>query len=248
MIVPQPRSGYFVAPRKAQPPVPPMSRPVQRPVEITQWDQVLTMLDARYDKSIIPFGGGSPDVTQPSLKPIWRELSRAIQHNLTEVLNYDELAGRRELREQIARLMLDGGSVVTADDLVLTSGCHSALSLALLSVCQPGHHRRGIPCYYGTMQMLRGLGLKTIEIPTDPETGISIEATELALDQWPIKGVILVPNCNNPLGFIMPDARKRAVLNLPNATISLFSRMIFTASWPPNTRARARSTSISTAG
>lgn len=123
-----------------------MSRPVQRPVEITQWDQVLTMLDARYDKTIIPFGGGSPDVTQPSLKPIWRELSRAIQHNLTEVLNYDELAGRRELREQIARLMLDGGSVVTADDLVLTSGCHSALSLALLSVCQPGgHHRRGIP-------------------------------------------------------------------------------------------------------
>ncbi|MDS6630768.1 GntR family transcriptional regulator [Klebsiella michiganensis] len=91
LIVPQPRSGYFVAPRKAQPPVPPMSRPVQRPVEITQWDQVLTMLDARHDKSIIPFGGGSPDVTQPSLKPIWRELSRAIQHNLSEVLNYDEL-------------------------------------------------------------------------------------------------------------------------------------------------------------
>ena len=214
MIVPQPRSGYFVAPRKAQPPVPPMSRPVQRPVEITQWDQVLTMLDARYDKSIIPFGGGSPDVTQPSLKPIWRELSRAIQHNLTEVLNYDELAGRRELREQIARLMLDGGSVVTADDLVLTSGCHSALSLALLSVCQPGDIIAvESPCYYGTMQMLRGLGLKTIEIPTDPETGISIEALELALDQWPIKGVILVPNCNNPLGFIMQDARKRAVLN-----------------------------------
>ncbi len=26
--------------------------------------------------------------------------------------------------------------------------------------------------------------------------------------------MILVPNCNNPLGFIMPDARKRAVLNL----------------------------------
>ncbi len=38
------------------------------------------------------------------------------------------------------------------------------------------------------MQMLRGLGLKTIEIPTDPETGISIEAPELALDQWPIGG------------------------------------------------------------
>lgn len=214
MIVPQPRSGYFVAPRKAQPPVPPMSRPVQRPVEITQWDQVLTMLDARYDKSIIPFGGGSPDVTQPSLKPIWRELSRAIQHNLTEVLNYDELAGRRELREQIARLMLDGGSVVTADDLVLTSGCHSALSLALLSVCQPGDIIAvESPCYYGTMQMLRGLGLKTIEIPTDPETGISIEALELALEyprprtihSWDIDGRVML--CSSFTKTIAPGLR-----------------------------------------
>ncbi len=109
--------------------------------------------------------------------------------------------------------MLDGGSVVTADDLVLTSGCHSALSLALLSVCQPGHHRRGIPCYYGTMQMLRGLGLKTIEIPPIRKPG---SASRPWSWRW-ISGrsrVILVPNCNNPLGFIMPDARKRAVLNL----------------------------------
>lgn len=30
LITPQPRSGYFVAQRKAQPPVPPMTRPVQR--------------------------------------------------------------------------------------------------------------------------------------------------------------------------------------------------------------------------
>ncbi|HEY4466610.1 MAG TPA: PLP-dependent aminotransferase family protein, partial [Klebsiella sp.] len=215
LITPQPRSGYFVAPRKAQPPVPPMSRPVQRPVEITQWDQVLTMLDARTDKNIILFGGGSPDVTQPSLKPLWRELSRVIQHNLCAVLNYDELAGRRELREQIARLMLDGGSHVSADDLVITSGCHNALSLAVLSVCQPGDIIAvESPAYYGTMQLLRGLGLKAIEIPTDPDNGISLEALELALDQWPIKGVVLVPNCNNPQGFIMPDSRKRAMLTL----------------------------------
>jgi DNA-binding transcriptional MocR family regulator len=64
------------------------------------------------------------------------------------------------------------------------------------------------------MQMLRGFDIKAIEIPTDPETGISIEALELALEQWPIKAVILVPNCNNPLGFIMPEARKRQVLAL----------------------------------
>ena len=118
-------------------------------------------------------------------------------------------------REQIARLMLDSGSVVTADDIIITSGCHNSMSLALMAVCKPGDIVAvESPCYYGSMQMLRGMGVKVIEIPTDPETGISVEALELALEQWPIKGIILVPNCNNPLGFIMPDARKRAVLSL----------------------------------
>ncbi|MBA7728468.1 PLP-dependent aminotransferase family protein [Citrobacter freundii] len=215
LITPQPRSGYFVAPRKAQPPVPPMSRPVQRPVEITQWDQVLDMLAGHADTSIVPFSSGVPDINQPSLKPLWRELSRVAQHNLRAVLGYDELPGCRELRQQIARLMLDGGSVVSADDIVITSGSQSGMSLALLTVCQRGDIVAvESPAYYGTMQLLRGLGIKVIEIPTDPDTGISIEALELALDQWPIKGVLLVPNCNNPLGFIMPDARKRAVLAL----------------------------------
>ncbi|SQB25964.1 GntR family transcriptional regulator [Citrobacter koseri] len=84
-----------------------------------------------------------------------------------------------------------------ADDIVITNGSQSGLSLALLTVCQAGDIVAvESPAYYGTMQLLRGLGIKVIEIPTDPDTGISIEALELALDQWPIKGVILVPNCN----------------------------------------------------
>ncbi len=215
LITPQPRSGYFITPRKAQPPVPAMTRPVQRPVDITQWDQVLDLLSARGDKSITAFGGGSPDVTQPSLKPLWRDMTRAVQHSTSDIFSYDTLPGRRELREQIARLMLDGGTVATSEDIVITNGCHAALSIALLAVCVPGDIVAvESPCYYGTMQLLRGFGIKTIEIPTDPQTGISIEALELALEQWPVKGVILVPNCNNPLGFIMPDARKRQILAL----------------------------------
>ena len=215
LITPQPRSGYFVAPRKAKPPVPAISRPVQRPVEVTQWDEVLTLLDARSDKEMLNFGGGAPDISQPTLKPLWREMARLVQHNQCDILSYDALQGRRELREQISRLMVDGGTVVDPEDIVITNGCHGALSIALLSVCKPGDIVAvESPSYYGTMQLLRGFGIKAMEIPTDPETGISIEALELALEQWPIKGVILVPNCSNPQGSIMPDARKKAILAL----------------------------------
>ncbi len=34
------------------------------------------------------------------------------------------------------------------------------------------------------------------------------------MEQWPIKVIQLTPNCNNPLGYVMPEARKRALLNL----------------------------------
>lgn len=215
LITAQPRSGYFVAPQKAPPPVPAASRPVQRPVEVTQWDQVYTLLEASKDPQIVSFGGGFPDASQPSLQPLWRELNRLIRQQPVEILNYDELAGNCELRSEIARLMLDSGSVVTGDDLIITSGCHNALSLALLAICKPGDIIAvESPAYYGTMQLLRSLGLKAIEIPTDPQSGLSVEALELALGQWPIKGVIVVPNCNNPLGFIMPEPRKRAIISL----------------------------------
>jgi DNA-binding transcriptional MocR family regulator len=34
------------------------------------------------------------------------------------------------------------------------------------------------------------------------------------LEQWPIKAIQLTPNCNNPLGYIMPESRKRSLLTL----------------------------------
>ncbi|HBI11095.1 PLP-dependent aminotransferase family protein [Franconibacter pulveris] len=216
LVLPQPRSGYFVAPQKAEPPAPRLTRPEQRPVEISQWNETLALLEARKDKAVFPFGGGSPDISHPTLKPLWREISRVASPQRVEAMfGYDELAGNRELREQIARLMLDGGAQVNSEEIIVTPGCHGALSLAVSALCQPGDIvAMESPSYYGTMQMLRGLGLKVIEIPTDSQTGISVEALELALEQWPIKAVLLVPTCNNPLGFTMPLARKRAVLNL----------------------------------
>lgn len=215
LIVPQPRSGYFVAPQKQQHPVPRLTRPVQRPIEITQWDVVLELINSRTDKKVISFGSGIPDITQPTIKPVWREMARLVQSQSASLLGYDSIYGLPALREQIARLMLDSQCRLMPDDIVITNGCVEALSIAIRAVCEPGDIVAvESPSFHGTMQMLRGFGVKVIEIPTDSVTGMSMEALELALEQWPIKAVFLVPTCNNPLGFVMPDDRKKAVLQL----------------------------------
>ena len=215
LITPQSRSGYFVTPRKAAPPVPAITRPVQRPVEVTQWDAVLNLLEARDDEQTLQLGSGMPDVGQPTLKPLWKMVNRIGQQQDPRILGYDSLYGVQELREQIARLLIDSGCQLTAEEVVITTGCHEALSISIRAVCQPGDIIAvESPTFHGIMQTLRGFGIRAIEIPTDSCSGISLEALELAFEQWPIKAVVVVPNCNNPLGYIMPEVRKRALLTL----------------------------------
>ena len=111
--------------------------------------------------------------------------------------------------------MLDSGCHIPADDIIITTGCHEALSAAIRAVCEPGDIVAvDSPSFHGVMQALKGFGMKALELPSDPLTGISLSALELALEQWPIKAIQLTPTCNNPLGYIMPEANKRALLSL----------------------------------
>jgi DNA-binding transcriptional MocR family regulator len=71
------------------------------------------------------------------------------------------------------------------------------------------------PTFYGLLQVLESLGLRALEIPTSPQTGISLEALQLAADTYgDIKAVVVVPHLQNPLGSVMPDANKQGLLRL----------------------------------
>lgn len=70
------------------------------------------------------------------------------------------------------------------------------------------------PCYYGILQLIEAHGLKAIEIPAHPETGISLEALRLAMEQWPLKFVLTVSSFSNPLGCSIPDGRKKELVLL----------------------------------
>ncbi|WP_166360924.1 PLP-dependent aminotransferase family protein [Pseudomonas akapageensis] len=215
LAMPRPKSGYFVCNGRTLPALPAVGRPMQRPVEISQWDQVVELLRSVPRKDVVQLGRGMPDIESPTLKPLLRSLARLSRHQDMPGLYYDTIYGTQALREQVARLMLDSGCQLSASDLVITTGCHEALSASIRAVCEPGDIVAvDSPSFHGAMQTLKGLGMKALEIPTDPITGISLEALELALEQWPIKLIQLTPNCNNPLGYIMPEARKRALLTL----------------------------------
>lgn len=215
LAAPRPKSGYFVPTARELPALPAVGRPMQRPVDISQWDQVVELMRAAPRDDVVQLGRGMPDVSSPTLRPLLRELARLSRHQAMPGLYYDSLYGTQALREQIARLLVDAGCRLGIGELVVTTGCHEALSASIRAICEPGDIVAvDSPSFFGAMQTLKGLGMKALEIPTDPLTGISLQALELALEQWPIKAIQLTPSCNNPLGYVMPEARKRALLTL----------------------------------
>lgn len=209
------KSGFYVKTHNSAPPIPHISRLTQYPLEVSQWDEVLTLLSCREQPHILNTGRGLCDYTSPTLKPLMRLLSDSIKQRGQQLLAYDSLAGQITLREQIARLSIASGTQASAQDLIITTGCQEALSISIQAVTKSGDIVAiESPCFYGVMQILNAHGLKVIEIPSHPTHGMSLEALEMAIDQWPIRVIMVIPAFNNPLGSCMPDANKQHLLKL----------------------------------
>ncbi|MCV4593909.1 GntR family transcriptional regulator, partial [Escherichia coli] len=85
--------------------------------------------------------------------------------------------GEEALRVQIARRAVESGCQIHLDDIVITTGCQEALTLALRATTQPGDIVAiESPAFFGTLQLIESLGLKALEIPTDTQTGLSPDA------------------------------------------------------------------------
>ena len=130
-------------------------------------------------------------------------------------LGYLDAEGPFELRQQIARHAVDAGVTVSPDSIITTVGSLNAMGLCVQALTQPGDVVAvESPCYYGILQLVESHGLKAVEIPVHPETGMSLEALQLAMEQWPLAAVITVSNFSNPLGCSIPVERKRALVKL----------------------------------
>ncbi|WP_083745333.1 PLP-dependent aminotransferase family protein [Variovorax sp. KK3] len=120
------------------------------------------------------------------------------------------LKGNLPFRQVLAQRSLRVGMTISPDEILVTNGCIEALNLALRAVAQPGDTVAvESPTFYGLLQVLESLGMRALEIPTSPQTGISIEALDLAIRTYDnIKAVLVVPHLQNPLGSVMPDSHK----------------------------------------
>jgi len=232
------RSGYFVR-QPARLALAPMAEPAptQRAPDPAQYvgihARVSAFVASRRDRPVrFNF---SIARAAPHLYPgegLRSALTKALRHRPDLLTMAPQQRGDAGFRAVLARRALAHGMTLAPDDILVTNGCIEALNLALRAVAQAGDTVAvESPAFYGLLQVLESLGLRALEIPTSPRTGISLEALDLAMQAYPdIRAVVVVPHLQNPLGSLMPDTHKQRLLRLCGARgIALIEDDTYTA-------------------
>ncbi|MCV6590123.1 MAG: PLP-dependent aminotransferase family protein [Marinobacterium sp.] len=212
---PRPKSGYYVSTQRGLPPLPSTDQVLQKPLQVSQWSHVLHMFNRPDNDLITWLSVALPWLESTTLRPLQNTLSDLSRRVGLRGLAYDRLNGAEELRRQLARVAIDAGCQLTPDDIIITTGCQEALSITLRTIAGPGDIIAiESPGFFGALQAIEASGLKALEIPCHPEHGMSMEALELALEQWPVKAILTTPTFNNPAGHTLTDENKQRMLTL----------------------------------
>jgi DNA-binding transcriptional MocR family regulator len=209
------RSGYYVAPRPKAPnraeTVPPS--PVEAPVAVSEL--VFQVLGQIRQRQGVPFGSAFPSPALFPLPRLAQDLARATRRMDPWRTVEDLSPGSIELRRQVAQRYAVHGMDVSPDDIVITSGAMEALNLGLSVATRPGDVvALESPAFYGALQAAERLGLRVVQVRTDPRTGLDLAALEGAIKANGVKACWLMPNLQNPLGATMPETARRELARL----------------------------------
>jgi len=219
LIEARPKSGYYVkfTPRTLQPIT--KTQPGQRDFKKISVNEMISMIYENLTaEGVIKFSLAAPDVAYLPAAKLNKAMMEALRNSSSSCLHYENIQGNLLLRKQVARLSFNWGGTVTENDVVTTNGCMEALIFCLQALTQPGDTVAvDSPNYFGILHALQNLGLKVLEIPNHPDTGLDIDYLTRAIEKIKIKACLFVLNYNNPTGSMTPDENKKRLVEMLSA-------------------------------
>ncbi len=176
---------------------------------------VLATLKSIRTHNAVPLGSPYPD---PALFP-WRRIQQRMREAMRGLQDSDVAQdippGNARLIRQIALRHMRNGLNVDPQEVIVTVGATEGLNLCLRAVARPGDTIAvESPTFYVMRKAAERLGMRVIELQTKPKEGIDIQGLSDFLVRGRVDACITMPNFQNPLGYVMPDANKRALVDL----------------------------------
>jgi DNA-binding transcriptional MocR family regulator len=212
----RPQSGFYVrAPFAASIPEPQFEARTSQPTVVGTRAILADIMASASDPANVPFGAGGAN---PELFPT-RRLNqitrRVVREQPLHSMRYDFPPGLEVLRRQIARRASAVGCRISPDEVTITCGALEAVNVSLRAVAKPGDVIAvESPTYFAILESVASLGMKVIEIPTHPQTGMDLDALERAIRKHRVKACIALTNCHNPLGYVLTDDYKKSLVDL----------------------------------
>lgn len=216
LIEARPQSGYYVKfSREHVLDLPKAGDPPDDAVPVSIDEMISSVYHDLNSEKLIHFSLGVPFIELLPAAKLTKSVMQAIRDSKTSCMQYEHIQGNLALRRQIARQAFNWGGTPSEDDIVVTAGCVEALSLCIKATTKPGDAVAiESPTYFAIFQVMESHGLKVVEIPTDPVTGIDLNYLEQAIPKFDIKACLFVNNFNNPLGSCMPDENKKQLVEM----------------------------------
>lgn len=215
LVEARPQAGYFVRLRTRLLKVVPINVTPQAPAPVGVINLLGEIISAHATEGRVRLGAALPMADLLPVARLQRCVASVARCSPALFANYGYFeANETSLVRQILRRSLEWGHL-DPEQLIVTGSCTEAISLCLRAVTQPGDTVAiESATFFVLLQVLESLGLKALEIPTDPMTGVSVPALELAMREGLVKACLFIPNANNPTGSIMPETNKRQVAAL----------------------------------
>jgi len=210
------RSGFYVTMTgRVSLPIPKLTQPPRIAAHINTAEMMAELFKYASDPRFAPLGCAIPSPELLATGHLDRFVAKTARTNGAAHNVYTLPKGDLALRQQIARRTLDWKQPLSPEDIIITSGCTEAISLALRAITNPGDTVAiESPTYFGLLHIIESLNLKALELPTAADTGVDLTALEVAIKTSQIK-VCLFSSCfNNPLGCTVPEDNKRLILDL----------------------------------
>lgn len=215
LLASKPQSGFYVLGRPNAHLVQVAAPHPMVPVDVKIPELVNLLIDTSKNTQMAQFGAAYLD---PSLYPseVLTRLTRQVLREFPDAIaSYELSPGAFDYRRQIARQLNRVNCPVAPEHILATHGAAEAVSLALRAVCQPGDTVVAeSPLFFGTLQAMEGLGLRVIEVRSDPQSGVDLDQLQRAIKRHRIAAGVFMPNFSNPLGSAMPDLKKQALVEL----------------------------------
>lgn len=213
LIEARPRSGYYVRAAALPAPRAAAAHRIARAPQPIRNPALLGVLDVLGREDIVPLHAATPAHSLLPIAALASATTRAMRRDPAAALSYAIPQGLPALRQRIAQRYAQCGVDVDPDEVVVTAGAMEAISLALRTVARPGDVVMvETPTYYGLLQAVAAQGLRVIEVPNRPGSGIDAVRVGELLERHAVRAAVLVPNFNNPLGSLTGDDDKRALV------------------------------------